>query len=53
MKRLVVEMDEELHTAVKIAALKQGISGKEFVIDLLKRELRKEGEDGSVADNGV
>lgn len=42
MKRLVVEMEDKLHTTVKIAALKQGKSAREFVIELLERELGKE-----------
>lgn len=51
MKRLVVDMDEELHTAVKIEALKRRMSGKEFVIKLLKQELSgKEDNDAEHSD---
>ena len=42
MKRLVVEMDDALHTAIKIEALKQGKSARELVIELLEKEIRTE-----------
>lgn len=43
MKRLVVEMDDELHKAVKMEALRQGVPAKQFVTEVLKRELEKQG----------
>lgn len=45
MKRLVVEMDNELHTAIKIEALKRGKSAREYVTELLEKEIRKEEQD--------
>ena len=45
MKRLVVEMEDKLHTAVKMEALKQGKPAKQLVIELLQRELEEEGKD--------
>ncbi|RKI36738.1 toxin-antitoxin system HicB family antitoxin [bacterium D16-51] len=44
MKRLVVEMDDELHKAIKMEALRQEVSAKQFVTEILKRELKKQGE---------
>lgn len=40
MKRMVVEMEDSLHTAVKMQALKQGKSAKQFVTEVIERELR-------------
>ena len=40
MKRLVVEMEDKLHTAIKIEALKQGVSAKDYIIALIKKRLR-------------
>ena len=42
MRRLVVEMDDKLHTAIKIAALRKGKSAKELVTELLEKEIEKE-----------
>lgn len=41
MKRLVVDMDNELHTAIKIEALKQGRPAKDYIIELVKKDLQK------------
>ena len=41
MKSLVVDMENELHTAVKIEALKRGKSGREYIIELVKKDLQK------------
>lgn len=40
VKRMVVEMEDSLHTAVKMQALKQGKSAKQFVTEVIERELR-------------
>lgn len=45
MKRLVVDMSNELHTAIKIDALKKGVSTKELVTKLIEEYLAKEGGD--------
>lgn len=45
MKRLVVDMDDELHTAIKIDALKKGVSAKELVTKLIEEYLAKEERD--------
>ena len=42
MKRLVVEMEDELHRAVKLEALMRGIPAKQFVIEIIEKELNKE-----------
>ena len=44
MKRLVVEVSDELHTNVKIEALKQGVSAKDYVIGLLTKDLETKKE---------
>lgn len=48
MKRLIAEMEDELHIAVKMEALKRGISVKQFVIETIEKELGKE----EIADAG-
>lgn len=44
MKRLVVDMDESLHTAIKIEALKQGTSTKKLVIEMIEKYLETKKE---------
>lgn len=44
MKRLVVDMEESLHTAIKIEALKQGRSAKDYIIELVKKDLKEREE---------
>ena len=44
MKRMVVDMENELHTAVKIEALRQGKSTKQFVTEMIQKELAKKEE---------
>jgi predicted HicB family RNase H-like nuclease len=44
MKRLVVEMEDKLHTAIKIEALKQGVSAKDYIIALIKKDLETKKE---------
>ena len=39
MKRLVVEMEDGLHTSVKMEALKQGKPAKDYIIELVKKDL--------------
>ena len=51
MKRLVVEMDDALHTAIKIEALQQGKSARELVTELLGKEIRKEEQDAGSGRN--
>ena len=40
MKRLVVDMDESLHTAIKIEALTQGTSAKKLVTEMIEKYLQ-------------
>ncbi len=42
MKRLVIEIDEALHKAVRTAAFKQEKSMKQYVTDALREEVKKE-----------
>lgn len=44
MKRLVVDMEESLHTAIKIEALKQGRPAKDYIIELVKKDLKEREE---------
>ena len=44
MKRLVVEMEDKLHTAIKIEALKQVVSAKDYIIALIKKDLETKKE---------
>lgn len=44
MKRLVVDMDESLHTAIKIEALKQGTSAKKLVTEMIEKYLETKKE---------
>ena len=51
MKRLVVDMDESLHTAIKIEALKQGTSAKKLVTEMIwKQKKSKHGKFGDQRD---
>lgn len=45
MKRLVVDMEESLHTAIKIEALKQSRPAKEYVIELIEKDLKERNEN--------
>ena len=44
MRRLVVDMDEELHTAIKIEALKQGTSARKLVTEMIEKYLKTKKE---------
>lgn len=44
MKRLVVEVDDELHTAVKIKALMEGKPVKNYIMELMKKDLETKKE---------
>ena len=44
MKRLVVDMDESLHTAIKIEALKQRTSAKKLVTEMIEKYLETKKE---------
>jgi predicted HicB family RNase H-like nuclease len=41
MKRLVIEIDETLHKAIRSTAFKQEKSMKQFVTEVLKAEIKK------------
>ena len=41
MKRLVIEIDETLHKAIRSMAFKQEKSMKQFVTEVLKAEIKK------------
>lgn len=41
MKRLVIEIDETLHKAIRSIAFRQEKSIKQFVTEILKAELEK------------
>ena len=42
MKRLSLEMEDELHKAIKTIALKKDVSMKEYITDLIEEDLEKE-----------
>lgn len=44
MKRVVVEMENDLHKKVKIKALNLDKTTKDYVLDLIKKDLEKKGE---------
>ena len=44
MRRLVVDMDEELHNAIKIEALKQGTSARKLVTEMIEEYLKTKKE---------
>lgn len=41
MKRLVIEIDETLHKAIRSMAFKQEKSMKQFVAEVLRAEIKK------------
>lgn len=41
MKRIVVEIDDSLHRDIKISAFKQGKTIKQYVNDMLKKEIKQ------------
>lgn len=41
MKRLVIEIDEVLHKAIKSIAFKQEKSMKQYITEVLKEEIKK------------
>lgn len=41
MKRLVIEIDESLHKAIRSMAFKQEKSMKQYVTEMLKAEIKK------------
>lgn len=44
MKRLVVEIDDDLHKKIKLQALNEDKSIKDYVRDVIKEDLKKEKE---------
>lgn len=44
MKRLVIEIDETLHKAIRSMAFKQEKSMKQFVTEVLKAEIKENGQ---------
>lgn len=44
MKRLVVEIDDSLHKAIRSAAFRQEKTMKQYVTDALKEEIKKDEE---------
>lgn len=44
MKRLVVEIDDNLHKKIKLQALNEDKSIKDYVRDIIKEDLQKEKE---------
>ncbi|WP_329809002.1 plasmid partition protein ParG [Enterocloster citroniae] len=44
MKRLLVEMENDLHTELKVAAVKQGKSLKQYITELIENSLETEKE---------
>lgn len=42
MKRLIAEVGDELHKAVKMEALKRDMPVKQLVIESIKKELNKQ-----------
>lgn len=45
MKRLVIELEDNLHKKVKSKAFQKEISMKDYVTELIKKDLRKEEKD--------
>lgn len=44
MKRLVIEMEDELHKNIKVRAASKGRSMKDYVKQLIEHDLQKEKE---------
>lgn len=44
MKRLIVELDDALHKKVKMKALSEDKSMKDYIKDLVEKDLQKEKE---------
>ncbi|HIR00536.1 MAG TPA: toxin-antitoxin system HicB family antitoxin [Candidatus Scybalocola faecavium] len=44
MKRLTIVFDDELHKKVKIKAIQQGVSLKEYITRLIEDDFQKEKE---------
>lgn len=44
IKRLIFEIDEELHRQIKIRSASNGQTIKGYVINLIKKDLEKKGE---------
>lgn len=41
MKRVVVEMDEKLHKEIKIKCFNTDVTMKDYVLNLIKKDLKK------------
>lgn len=44
MKRIVVEMEDSLHIEVKVIALRQGKTTKQYVTELIEKDLETKKE---------
>ena len=45
MKRMVIEIDDCLHKEIKFAALKQEKTIRQYVTDVLKEEIKQNGQE--------
>lgn len=43
-KTITMRIDDDLHTAIKVHVAKEGVSIKEYILDLIKRDLYGEKE---------
>lgn len=44
MKRLALQMEDELHATIKIVAIKQGKTVKDYITELIKKDLEVKGQ---------
>lgn len=44
MKRVVVELNDDFHKTLKMEAVKQGKSMKQYVTELIEKDVQKEKE---------
>lgn len=44
MKRLIVDLEDELHKQMKMQALREDKSVKQYITDIIKKNLQKEKE---------
>lgn len=48
MKRVVIEFEESLHKKIKMQALQQDVSIKQYVTDLIISDLKAETDDKKI-----
>lgn len=43
-KTMTIRLDEELHKRIKLKAVKEGKTVKDYILNLVKQDLEKEGK---------